>query len=154
MLNGERVRRQEPNAYTAPVLSVSGAAELAGMHAQTLRTYDRLGLVVPARAPGRGRRYSLADVDALRKIQRLSLDGISLEGIRRILELEWQVALLEQTLEELRAGSEASTAAALPPRFFAASADGHVEPLPLGRRPARRTVSSSRALILWPGPRR
>lgn len=145
---------------TAPVFTVSVAASLAGMHAQTLRQYDRLGLVVPARTPGRGRRYSPADVDALREVQRLSLEGINLEGIRRILELERQVALLTQALGELRgAPAPGSPAAAFVRggRVFAASAHGDVEPLPLGRRPARPGPASrsaqSRAVILWAGPR-
>src|SRR4051794_41865383 len=73
----------------APVFVISVAASLAGMHPQTLRTYDRMGLVSPRRTAKRGRRYSARDVAMLRLIQRLSQDeGINLEGIRRILELE------------------------------------------------------------------
>lgn len=73
---------------TAPILTVSVAAELAGMHAQTVRQYDRLGLVVAKRTRGGGRRYSLNDVDRLTEIQRLSQDeGINLAGISRIFEL-------------------------------------------------------------------
>src|SRR3954470_20990225 len=73
----------------APVFVISVAAQLAGMHPQTLRQYDRLGLVTPGRAPGRGRRYSARDVALLREVQRLSQDeGVSLAGIKRILELQ------------------------------------------------------------------
>jgi MerR family transcriptional regulator/heat shock protein HspR len=73
----------------APVFVISVAAQLADMHPQTLRGYDRLGLVVPGRARGRGRRYSLRDVAKLRHVQHLSqVEGINLEGIRRILALE------------------------------------------------------------------
>ena len=90
---------------------ISVAAELAGMHAQTLRTYDRLGLVRPQRTAGGGRRYSEHDVDLLREVQRLSQDeGVNLAGIKRIIELTNQVealrARLSETaheLEELRA---------------------------------------------------
>ena len=73
----------------APIFVISVAAQLADMHPQTLRGYDRLGLVVPGRAKGRGRRYSLRDIAKLRHIQQLSQnEGINLEGIRRILALE------------------------------------------------------------------
>ena len=73
----------------APVFVISVATQLADMHPQTLRGYDRLGLVVPKRARGRGRRYSLRDIATLRHIQHLSQnEGINLEGIRRILALE------------------------------------------------------------------
>ena len=95
----------------APVFVISVAAQLAGMHPQTLRTYDRMGLVCPRRTAGRGRRYSARDISALRLIQRLSQDeGINLEGIRRILHLEneldemrAQVAELVELLAESRA---------------------------------------------------
>ncbi|QIK72681.1 helix-turn-helix transcriptional regulator [Propioniciclava coleopterorum] len=76
----------------APLFTVSVAARLADMHPQTLRGYDRLGLVVPVRNRGRGRRYSLRDVARLRHIQHLSQEeGINLEGIRRILALETEL---------------------------------------------------------------
>lgn len=76
---------------------ISVAAELAGMHPQTLRQYDRLGLVIPARTKGRGRRYTKRDVQRLRDVQRMSQEeGINLAGIRRILELERRVEALEE----------------------------------------------------------
>ena len=81
---------------------ISVAAELAGMHAQTLRTYDRLGLVSPQRSSGGGRRYSQHDVELLREVQRLSHDeGVNLAGIKRIIELTNQVEALQSRVREL-----------------------------------------------------
>src|SRR5947199_10799649 len=83
---------------------ISVAAELAGMHAQTLRTYDRLGLVRPQRSSGGGRRYSQHDVDLLREVQRLSQDeGVNLAGIKRIIELTNQVEALQSRMVEMSA---------------------------------------------------
>nr|WP_090275991.1 helix-turn-helix domain-containing protein [Mycolicibacterium komanii]CRL69107.1 MerR family transcriptional regulator [Mycolicibacterium komanii] len=87
---------------------ISVAAELAGMHAQTLRTYDRLGLVRPQRTSGGGRRYSQHDVELLREVQRLSQDeGVNLAGIKRIIELTNQVEALQARVRELTAEVEA-----------------------------------------------
>ncbi|WP_414685273.1 heat shock protein transcriptional repressor HspR [Mycobacterium sp.] len=81
---------------------ISVAAQLAGMHAQTLRTYDRLGLVRPRRSTGGGRRYSERDVELLREVQRLSQDeGVNLAGIKRIIELTNQVDALQSRLQEM-----------------------------------------------------
>jgi MerR family transcriptional regulator, heat shock protein HspR len=86
---------------------ISVAAELAGMHAQTLRTYDRLGLVSPDRSSGGGRRYSQHDVDLLREVQRLSQDeGVNLAGIKRIIELTDQVEALHSRMKEMAAEIE------------------------------------------------
>ena len=86
----------------APVFVISIAAELAGMHAQTLRQYDRLGLVSPGRTAGGGRRYSPRDVALLREVQRLSQeDGVNLAGIKRIIELESRVEALQARVHEL-----------------------------------------------------
>src|SRR6202161_2364601 len=86
---------------------ISVAAELAGMHAQTLRSYDGLGLVSPGRSSGGGRRYSQHDVELLREVQRLSQDeGVNLAGIKRIIELTNQVAALQSRLKELAAEVE------------------------------------------------
>jgi MerR family transcriptional regulator/heat shock protein HspR len=83
---------------------ISVAAELAGMHPQTLRQYDRLGLVQPGRATGGGRRYSARDVTRLREIARLSHDkGVNLAGIKRIIELESHVEALQERVTELLA---------------------------------------------------
>ena len=95
----------------APVFVISVAATLAGMHPQTLRQYDRLGLVSPGRTAGRGRRYSARDIAVLREVQRLSQDeGINLAGIKRILELENHVAALQARVLELHAALEAAAA--------------------------------------------
>jgi MerR family transcriptional regulator, heat shock protein HspR len=89
-------------ADDAPVFVISVAAELAGMHAQTLRQYDRLGLVSPGRTQGGGRRYSPRDVALLREVQRLSQeDGVNLAGIKRIIELESRVEALKARVHEL-----------------------------------------------------
>jgi MerR family transcriptional regulator/heat shock protein HspR len=95
----------------APVFVISVAATLAGMHPQTLRQYDRLGLVTPGRTAGRGRRYSARDIAVLREVQRLSQDeGINLAGIKRILELENHVMALQSRVAELHAALEATAA--------------------------------------------
>ena len=89
-------------ADDAPVFVISVAAELAGMHAQTLRQYDRLGLVSPGRTPGGGRRYSPRDVALLREVQRLSQeDGVNLAGIKRVIDLEGRVEALQDRVHEL-----------------------------------------------------
>lgn len=85
-----------------PVYVISVAAELSGLHPQTLRQYDRLGLVSPDRTAGRGRRYSARDIALLRQVQALSQDeGVNLAGIKRIIELETQVAALQAKVAEL-----------------------------------------------------
>ncbi|MBO2528670.1 MULTISPECIES: heat shock protein transcriptional repressor HspR [Thermobifida] len=85
-----------------PVYVISVAAELSGLHPQTLRQYDRLGLVRPGRTPGRGRRYSMRDIQMLREVQRLSQEeGINLAGIKRILELQREVAELREHIFHL-----------------------------------------------------
>ncbi len=127
--------------YDAPVYLISAAAEAAGMHAQTLRTYDRLGLVVPRRATGRGRRYSMRDIDKLKEIQRLSKEeGINLAGIARIF------ALVEEN-EQLRARIENLLGIGHNPRVFTASASGDIVAAAPGERP--RVASDSQALVLW-----
>ena len=94
--------QRPPLADDAPVFVISVAAELAGMHAQTLRQYDRLGLVRPGRTAGGGRRYSPRDVALLREVQRLSQeDGVNLAGIKRIIDLESQVDALQSRVAEL-----------------------------------------------------
>lgn len=85
-----------------PVFVISVAAQLSGLHAQTLRGYDRLGLVSPGRTAGGGRRYSMRDIALLREVQRLSQDeGVNLAGIKRIIELEHEVDALRTRLAEL-----------------------------------------------------
>nr|CRL75811.1 MerR family transcriptional regulator [Mycolicibacterium malmesburyense] len=98
-------KRRDDEART---FLISVAAELAGMHAQTLRTYDRLGLVRPQRTSGGGRRYSQHDVELLREVQRLSQDeGVNLAGIKRIIELTNHVEALQARVRELTEELEA-----------------------------------------------
>ncbi|MDN5898996.1 MAG: helix-turn-helix transcriptional regulator [Brachybacterium sp.] len=135
----------------APVFVISVAAELSGMHPQTLRQYDRLGLVIPQRTRGRGRRYSTRDVERLREIQGLSQEqGINLAGIKRILELQDEVATLQGQLGRVRDRLETMTPAQR--RVFSADRDGEISALRRGERPRRR--GSSNALVVWRPTRR
>jgi MerR family transcriptional regulator, heat shock protein HspR len=112
-VNG-RGGRRNPYQLTdeSPVYVISVAAQLSGLHPQTLRQYDRLGLVSPDRAAGRGRRYSARDIELLRQVQELSQDeGINLAGIKRIIELETQVAALKSRVVELQQAVEGAAAA-------------------------------------------
>lgn len=131
--------------YTMPIYVISVAAELADMHPQTLRQYDRLGLVTPSRAPGRARRYSQKDVGTLREIQKLSQEGVSLEGIRRILELENQVSALQSRVTELSSELASRRIQSETSRIFAAGLAGDVVTLARGQRPRPR----SQALVVW-----
>lgn len=97
--------RSEPFELThdTPVYVISVAAQLAGLHPQTLRQYDRMGLVSPGRAPGQGRRYSTRDIETLREVHRLSqAEGVNLAGIKQILRLEALVGELRQQVAELQ----------------------------------------------------
>jgi MerR family transcriptional regulator, heat shock protein HspR len=95
-----------------PVYVISVAAQLSGLHPQTLRQYDRLGLVSPGRTAGRGRRYSAQDIQLLRTVQQLSQDeGINLAGIKRIIELQHQVAALQARVAELSAALDGAAVA-------------------------------------------
>jgi MerR family transcriptional regulator/heat shock protein HspR len=102
-----------------PVYVISVAAQLSGLHPQTLRSYDRLGLVTPGRTTGGGRRYSLRDILILREVTRLSAEGVNLLGIKRILELELaeqeslrQMAELRAEISQLRAELESTRSVA------------------------------------------
>lgn len=130
--------------YEQPIFVISVAAELADMHPQTLRQYDRMGIVSPSRAPGKSRRYSQRDISMLREVQRLSQEGVSLEGIKRILQLENQVAALQRRVTELSEELERRPRA-LDARIFAAGAAGDVVSLARGKRPRAR----SQALVVW-----
>ena len=100
----DKSKKASSSHTEAQMFVISVAAELAGMHAQTLRTYDRLGLVTPERTSGGGRRYSAHDVALLREVQRLSQDeGVNLAGIKRIIELTNQVSALQHRIEEMAA---------------------------------------------------
>jgi MerR family transcriptional regulator/heat shock protein HspR len=99
----EEINISIEQASDAKVLIISVAARLAGMHPQTLRQYDRLGLVQPGRAGGGGRRYSERDVQLLREVQKLSQEeGVNLAGIKRIIGLEQLVGDLQQRVHELQ----------------------------------------------------
>ena len=97
---------------TQAVYVISVAAELAGMHPQTLRIYERRGLVQPARTEGGNRRYSDADIEQLQRISDLAEQGMNLEGIRRVMELELENARLRDELARARAAAEQAQAAA------------------------------------------
>ncbi|KAB1662448.1 MerR family transcriptional regulator [Pseudoclavibacter chungangensis] len=132
-----------------PIFAIAVAAQLAGMHPQTLRQYDRMGLVSPQRTAGRVRRYSLTDVQALREIAELSGDGVSLEGIARIMllreenrELRHRVRALESELADERLRRQGR-------RVFAAGQAGEVVTIMAGRRSGRRT-----GVVVWRPQRR
>ena len=132
------------HASDAKVLVISVAARLAGMHPQTLRQYDRLGLVQPGRASGGGRRYSARDVELLREIQRLSQeDGVNLAGIKRVIGLEQLATQLQQRVLELEAELTAAH------RRIAELEST----LPYGRRDLVRAQDTTTALVVWK-PRR
>jgi MerR family transcriptional regulator/heat shock protein HspR len=126
-----------------PLFVISVAAELSGMHPQTLRQYDRMGLVSPTRTSGRSRRYTMQDVAKLREVARLSAEGVSLEGIRRMLELVTENSLLRQRVRDLE--TELANQVMNQPgnRVFAAGEQGVVRLAP-GQRPA-----GSKAVVLW-----
>lgn len=123
----------------APIFTISVAANLAGMHPQTLRTYDRLGLVRPQRTAGRGRRYSPRDITKLRLVQHLSQEeGINLSGIRRIIEMRDELERVRDENEALRVALEAAQAAYSGARVFTAESSGAVH---LGRHVPRGTLA-------------
>ncbi len=126
------------------VFVISVAAELAGMHPQTLRQYDRLGLVSPSRTPGKSRRYSMRDVVKLQEISRLGAEGVSLEGIRRILELEDQVTALAGRIRELEGALSDELLNRPGRRVFAAGSAGEVISLRAGTRMRR-----SNQVVVW-----
>lgn len=128
----------------SPVFVISVAAGLAGMHPQTLRQYDRLGLVTPGRSGGGGRRYSSRDVALLREVQRLSQEeGVNLAGIKRIIDLEHHVEALQQRVSELAAEVTRAQAA------LASAHDSAVASLRRDLVPLRQS-----ALVVWQPTRR
>ncbi|MBN9633374.1 MAG: MerR family transcriptional regulator [Actinobacteria bacterium] len=126
------------------VFVISIAAELAGMHPQTLRQYDRLGLVSPGRTAGKSRRYSMRDVQKLQEIARLGSEGVSLEGIRRILELEDQVSSLSDRVRELETALTDELLNRPGRRVFAAGSEGEVVSMRAGTR-----VRRSNQIVVW-----
>jgi MerR family transcriptional regulator/heat shock protein HspR len=128
----------------APILAIAAAAELSGMHPQTLRQYDRLGLVVPARTQGGSRRYSVRHVKQLREVAKLSSDGVSLQAIARILELEERVRELHGRVQNLEARMQVEIERRPGARVFAAGPSGAVVTVRHGTRVRRATD-----LVLW-----
>src|SRR5690349_3795354 len=128
----------------APIFAIAVAAELSGMHPQTLRQYDRLGLVVPARTPGGSRRYSLRHVGQLREVARMSSDGIGLPAIARILELEDRVRELHGRVRDLEERVRVELERRPGARVFAAGSTGAVVTLRSGTRVRRATE-----LVVW-----
>ncbi|SEB76671.1 MerR family transcriptional regulator, heat shock protein HspR [Paramicrobacterium humi] len=128
----------------SPLFAIAMAAELAGMHPQTLRQYDRIGLVRPTRTAGRSRRYSMRDIEQLREVQRLSAEGVSLEGIARVLTLENQVAHLTSRVRELENALSDQVLKSSGRRVFAAGEHGDVIPLRRGTRTQKRTE-----VVIW-----
>ncbi|HZE38737.1 MAG TPA: helix-turn-helix transcriptional regulator [Stackebrandtia sp.] len=132
-------------AMDAKVIVISVAAEMAGMHPQTLRQYDRLGLVQPSRTAGGGRRYSVRDVAQLREIQRLSQeDGVNLAGIKRIMQLENQLSTMRVQLTELMSHVEEM-------RAERAELEAAMGPFRLSRK---EHLSRETALVIWRPPNR
>jgi MerR family transcriptional regulator/heat shock protein HspR len=134
----------------SPLFAIAIAAELSGMHPQTLRQYDRLGMVSPRRTAGQSRRYTMRDVVQLREISRLSAEGLNLEGIRRILDLENQVAALGSRVQQLEAALADELLNRPGRRVFAAGSEGDVVSLRAGER-----AKKANQLVVWRpfGPR-
>ncbi|MDQ1597726.1 MAG: MerR family transcriptional regulator, heat shock protein HspR [Microbacteriaceae bacterium] len=127
-----------------PVFAIAVAAQLAGMHPQTLRQYDRLQLVSPKRTVGQSRRYSMRDVAQLREIARLGAEGVSLEGIKRILQLENQVSSLNHRVRELESAIAEALLSRPGSRVFAADELGGVVSIKAGTRARRNTQ-----VVVW-----
>ncbi|MBB4071066.1 heat shock protein transcriptional repressor HspR [Canibacter oris] len=127
----------------SPVFAIAAAAELAQMHPQTLRQYDRIGLVNPQRTRGNTRRYSLHDIEQLRQVAQLSNEGLSLEGIRRVLQLQNEVDRLKLRVRELERAF-ANKQMAEDRRVFAAGASGEVITVVRGKR-----VRRSGEVMVW-----
>ncbi|MCA0347530.1 MAG: MerR family transcriptional regulator [Actinobacteria bacterium] len=126
-----------------PIFAIAAAAELAEMHPQTLRQYDRIGLVSPQRTSGNTRRYSLHDVEQLREVSKLSAEGLSLEGIRRVLHLEDEVRELQGRVRELERALSDEMLNRPERRVFAAGQAGEIITMRRGsrlRRSAEVTV--------------
>ena len=128
----------------SPLFAIAIAAELAGLHPQTLRQYDRMGLVNPKRTSGQSRRYSMRDVTQLREIARLGAEGVSLEGIRRVLDLENHVEELESRVRELERALADELLTRPGRRVFAAGESGDVVSLRVGTRARRNTQ-----VVVW-----
>ena len=126
-----------------PLFVISVAAELSGMHPQTLRQYDRMGLVSPTRTQGRSRRYTMQDVAKLREVAKLSAEGVSLEGIRRVLELVNENVSLKSRVRDLERELADQLMSQPGNRVFAAGDQGVIRLSP-GQRPEK-----SGSVVLW-----
>jgi MerR family transcriptional regulator/heat shock protein HspR len=131
----------------AAVYVISVAAQLSGLHPQTLRSYERMGLIMPGRTGGGGRRYSHRDIELLREIASLTAGGVGIEGVRRILELEHQVAALQARGHEL-AEELAATREAL---RRAMSTAGRAGP---NKLPVLRQPDPGASVVVWRRPGR
>lgn len=127
----------------AAVYVISVAAELSGLHPQTLRAYERMGLITPGRTGGGGRRYSHRDIERLRMIADLTSSGVGVEGVRRLLDLETQIDALRARNAELVAELEA-TREALRQAMATRPAPG----VP-NRLPVLRAADPGSALVVW-----
>lgn len=130
-------------APDAAVYVISVAAELTGLHPQTLRTYERMGLITPGRTGGGGRRYSFRDIEKLRSIAELTSSGIGIEGVRRILALEQHVDALRRRNEELLHELAATREALVQARAAAP------EPRSANRLPAIPQAPPGQAIVVW-----
>jgi MerR family transcriptional regulator, heat shock protein HspR len=128
----------------AAVYVISVAAELSGLHPQTLRSYERMGLIMPGRTGGGGRRYSHRDIELLREIASLTAGGVGIEGVRRILELEHQVTALRSRNAELQAELAATRDA-----LRTAMSSATTRPSEPGRLPALREPTPGSAVVVW-----
>ena len=142
MSGAEQRRRRsvELPGPDVPVYVISVAAELTGLHPQTLRAYDRMGLVSPGRTGGGGRRYSWRDIELLREVAELTASGIGLEGVRRILELENHVAALQHRVQELErqlSAAEYALSVSLADRGSARNL------------PAVRSAGAAQSVVVW-----
>ncbi|MFL6002945.1 MAG: heat shock protein transcriptional repressor HspR [Nocardioides sp.] len=134
--------------FTAPepdaaVYVISVAAELSGLHPQTLRGYERLGLITPGRTVGGGRRYSHRDIELLRTIAELTAAGIGIEGVRRLLDLENQLTALRARNEELVAEVEATREA------LRQAMARRTDPAVPNRLPVLRQPSPVQSMVVW-----
>lgn len=123
------------------------AAELSGLHPQTLRQYDKIGLVCPQRTAGKSRRYSMHDIAQLREVAAMSAEGVNLEGIRRVVELENHVSALAARVRELESALADELLNRPGRRIFAAGPGGDVISLRAGTRSRR-----SNQLVVWRPP--
>lgn len=129
----------------SPIFAIAQAAELSQLHPQTLRQYDRIGLVCPSRTSGNTRRYCMHDINQLREITRLSAEGLSLEGIKRVLTLENRVTQLQQRVQELENKLRLAYERAEGRRIFAAgTAAGEIVSVRRGTRLRRRDE-----IVIW-----